>query len=63
MSIIALIESVVADLKSVADKSPLPTIPLATALTLSILSLAPITLLFFLDQLGPSSLFISSPLL
>ena len=39
----ALIESVVAALKSDADITPLPTIPLATALTLSTVSMAPIT--------------------
>ena len=59
----ALIESVVAALKSDADITPLPTIPLATALTLSTVSIAPITWLFFLAQLGPSSKMTSSPLL
>ena len=43
----ALIESVVAALKSTADKLPFPAIPRATALTLSTVSIAPITLLFF----------------
>ena len=37
--------------------------PLATALTLSTVSIAPITWLFFLAQLGPSSKIVSSPLL
>ena len=60
ISIIALIESVVAALKSVADKLPFPAIPRATAFTLSTVSTAPITLLFFFAQLGPSSNNLSS---
>merc|ERR1711991_889202 len=42
---------------SVADKLPFPAIPRATAFTLST---APMTLLFFFDQLGPSSNNLSS---